>query len=77
MRLMGLELYETIFTGDFDCELLIVIMKTVLESVVLNPAFCNEVEHKFIADFLQLVVKTPNFDFSLEFLGKSEKALIS
>ncbi len=44
--------------------------------MIENPSFNNEVEQNFIADFLTIVAATPNFDFSLEFLGKKEKELI-
>jgi Potential Monad-binding region of RPAP3 len=77
LRLMELENYRTIFIGDFDSEMLITLMQTFLKQVIENEAFNNEVEQKFIHDFLAIVVATPNFEFSLEFLGKKEKELIA
>ena len=77
MRLMPLEHYRTIFIGDFDSELLIKIFLTFNEMVIQNEGFNNETEQAFIHDFLTIVAGTPNFDFSLEFLGKKEMNLIS
>ena len=66
---MPLEHYRSIFIGEFDSELLIKIFQTFKEMVTQNEAFNNETEQAFIHDFLTIVVATPNFDFSLEFLG--------
>lgn len=77
MRLMELELYKSIFIADFDSEMLILIMQTFLKQVIENPAFNNATEQGFIAAFLMIVVDTPNFEFSLEFMGKKEKDLMS
>ncbi len=76
MRLMPLDHYRSIFVGDFDSELLIKIFITFRDMVILNEAFNNETEQAFIHDFLTIVAATPNFDFSLEFLGQKEKDLI-
>lgn len=76
LRLMELSHYKTIFIADFDSEMLIKVMETFKTQVIMNPAFNNETEQKFIADFLIIVAATPNFDFSLEFLGKKERELI-
>jgi hypothetical protein len=45
--------------------------------VISNPNFNNETEQGFVAKFLLIIAGTPNFDFSLEFLGKKEKEAIS
>ena len=77
LRLMELNHYKTIFIADFDSEMLIKVMETFKTQVIDNPAFNNETEQEFIADFLLIVASTPNFDFSLEFLGKKEKEMIA
>ena len=77
MRLMPLEHYRNIFIGDFDSELLIKIFQTFKNQVIENESFNNETEQTFIYEFLSIVVMTPNFEFSLEFLGKKEKELIA
>jgi hypothetical protein len=45
--------------------------------VIQNEGFNNETEQAFIHDFLTVVTGTPNFDFSLEFLGKKEMDVIA
>ena len=77
MRLMPLEHYRSIFIGDFDSELLIKIFLTFNQVVIQNEGFNNETEQAFIHDFLTVVAGTPNFDFSLEFLGKKEMDVIA
>lgn len=77
MRLMELDHYKSIFIGEFDSELLIKIMQTFKQQVIENEAFNNETEQGFIFDFLTIVAATPNFEFSLEFLGKKEKELFA
>ena len=74
---MPLEHYRTIFIGDFDSELLIKVLQTFNQMVTQNEAFNNETEQAFIHDFMTIVAATPNFDFSLEFLGQKEKDLIA
>ena len=77
MRLMDFQHYKSIFIGEFDSELLIKIMQTFKQQVIENEAFNNEVEQSFIYQFLMLVASTPNFEFSLEFLGSKEKELFA
>ncbi len=77
MRLMDLDHYKTIFIGEFDSELLIKIMETFKGQVIEIEAFNNETEQRFIYEFLSMITATPNFDFTLDFLGKKEKELIS
>lgn len=76
MRLVDLDHYRKIFIGEFDSELLIKIMQTILAQVIENPEFNNETEQKFIFDFLTVIQGTPSFSFSLEFLGTKERELI-
>lgn len=76
MRLIDLLHYKAIFIGEFDSELLIKIMQVFKQQVVENESFNNPVEQQFIFEFLSIVVATPNFEFSLEFLGSKEKELI-
>ena len=45
--------------------------------VIENEGFNNETEQAFIHDFLTIIAGTPNFDFSLEFLGKKEMDVIA
>lgn len=77
MRLINFEHYKSIFVGEFDSELLIKIIQTFKQQVIENEAFNNEVEQSFIYQFLMLVAGTPNFEFSLEFLGAKEKDLFA
>ena len=74
---MPLEHYRTIFIGDFDSELLIKVLQTFNQMFTQNESFNNETEQAFIHDFMTIVAATPNFDFSLEFLGQKEKDLIA
>jgi len=74
---MDFQHYKSIFIGEFDSELLIKIMQTFKQQVIENEAFNNEVEQSFIYQFLMLVASTPNFEFSLEFLGSKEKELFA
>lgn len=77
LRLMDVQHFKTIFIGDFDSELLIKVFDTFQNMVISNPHFNNETEQAFISQFLQILTDTPNFEFSLEFLGKKEKQAIA
>ncbi|CDW74897.1 atp12-domain-containing protein [Stylonychia lemnae] len=76
LRLIDLDHYRKIFTNDFDSELLILIIQTFKEQVFSNDSFNTEDEQNFIYEFLEIIVNTPSFKFSLEFLGRKEKELI-
>lgn len=77
LRLIHPDHFKSIFIADFDSELLIKVIDTFTKMVTENEAFNNELEQGFIAEFLTIVAATPNFDFSLEFLGKKEKEQIT
>jgi hypothetical protein len=77
LRLMDVQHFKSIFIGDFDSELLIKVIDTFQQMVISNPHFNNETEQAFVSKFLLILTETPNFEFSLEFLGKKEKEQIA
>eukprot|EP00349_Pseudokeronopsis_sp_Brazil_P010864 CAMPEP_0202979370 /NCGR_PEP_ID=MMETSP1396-20130829/85542_1 /ASSEMBLY_ACC=CAM_ASM_000872 /TAXON_ID= /ORGANISM="Pseudokeronopsis sp., Strain Brazil" /LENGTH=133 /DNA_ID=CAMNT_0049718771 /DNA_START=329 /DNA_END=730 /DNA_ORIENTATION=+ len=77
MRLISLEQFQQFMKEEFDCELLILILRTFQEQVTLNPSFLAQPEEQhFIAQFLlQVALQTPSFDFVLEFFSPVERQL--
>lgn len=74
MRLVSQEHYKTLFTREFDSDLLLLLMKTFKEQVFENEEFNNTTEHTFILFLLDLISKTPNFSFVLSFLEEKQLA---
>lgn len=74
MRLVSQEHYKTLFTREFDSDLLLLLMKTFKEQVFENEEFNNATEHTFILFLLDLISKTPNFSFVLSFLEEKQLA---
>lgn len=76
LRLMDMDHYKKIFTVDFDSELLLKIFQTFQIQVIENESFNNETEQTFIREFLTIISNTPNFSFSMDFLGRKDKDMI-
>ena len=71
-----MEMYKSIFLGDFDAEVFMVIVGVLVAQVIDNPKFNNEVEQTFCADLLDVIGGTNSFDFCLEFLEDADRGKV-
>lgn len=73
LRLTDFTHYESIFNKTFDAEVFLVVVDTILDQVISKDSFNTKEEHIFVAKFLTLITKTPQFDFLLDFMEDTER----